>query len=137
LALTTCATIIAYNAGDLRPAWATIFAVVDEIDSILIDEARTPLIISAPAQESENLYKTFATLASKLVRNEDYTVDEKARRRYNSPTRAITHAEQLLGHRQPIYRKRASNRCITSRLLCAHKRSFILIKSMWSAMGRS
>jgi len=55
------------------------FAIVDEIDSILIDEARTPLIISAPDAESSGYYKTFARLASFLTPEEDYTVDEKYR----------------------------------------------------------
>ena len=53
------------------------FAIVDEIDSILIDEARTPLIISAPAQDPENLYKTFAQIVSNFKKDEDYTVEEK------------------------------------------------------------
>lgn len=53
------------------------YAIVDEIDSILIDEARTPLIISAPTSESESLYKTFAGIAAKFKEEEDYTVDEK------------------------------------------------------------
>lgn len=53
------------------------FAIVDEIDSILIDEARTPLIISAPIAEAESLYTRFAALARKLVRDVDYEVDEK------------------------------------------------------------
>ncbi len=53
------------------------FAIVDEIDSILIDEARTPLIISAPAGDSENLYELFANVARNLRVEEHYTVDEK------------------------------------------------------------
>jgi preprotein translocase subunit SecA len=53
------------------------FAIVDEIDSILIDEARTPLIISAPAGDSENLYELFANVARNLRAEEHYTVDEK------------------------------------------------------------
>jgi preprotein translocase subunit SecA len=53
------------------------FAIVDEIDSILIDEARTPLIISAPAADSDALYKKFASVAEKLQEEKDYTVDEK------------------------------------------------------------
>lgn len=55
------------------------YAIVDEIDSILIDESRTPLIISAPAQESEVLYNTFAKLAETMMLDEDYKVDEKQR----------------------------------------------------------
>ena len=53
------------------------FAIVDEVDSILIDEARTPLIISAPAEESNDKYYKFAELVGRLVENEDYNVDEK------------------------------------------------------------
>ena len=53
------------------------FAIVDEIDSILIDEARTPLIISAPAPETENLYTTFASVAAKLTAETHYIIDEK------------------------------------------------------------
>ena len=55
------------------------FAIVDEIDSILIDEARTPLIISAPAEESADLYYKFAGIVIDLKENEDYNVDEKMR----------------------------------------------------------
>ncbi len=55
------------------------YAIVDEIDSILIDEARTPLIISAPAEESTDKYYKFAELVSRLKENEDYNVDEKMR----------------------------------------------------------
>ena len=53
------------------------FAIVDEIDSILIDEARTPLIISAPSTDPENLYKVFTQIVSDFKKDEDYTVDEK------------------------------------------------------------
>jgi len=55
------------------------FAIVDEIDSILIDEARTPLIISAPAEESTGMYQQFAALVPKLKIETDYIVDEKDR----------------------------------------------------------
>lgn len=55
------------------------YAIVDEIDSILIDEARTPLIISAPAAESSDMYMRFAQIAGELVEGDDYTVDEKQR----------------------------------------------------------
>ena len=53
------------------------FAIVDEIDSILIDEARTPLIISAPVADAEHLYDKFAGIARGLTPETDYTVDEK------------------------------------------------------------
>jgi preprotein translocase subunit SecA len=55
------------------------FVVIDEIDSILIDEARTPLIISAPDTESEELYVTFSRIVPRLKAGQDYTVDEKMR----------------------------------------------------------
>ncbi len=54
------------------------FALVDEVDSILVDEARTPLIISGPSQESGELYEKFAQIIPRLKKGEDYTVDEKA-----------------------------------------------------------
>ncbi len=71
-------------------------AIVDEIDSILIDEARTPLIISSPAEESGELYNTFAKIAAQLVPETDYTVDEKMRA-IQLTDAGITHAEKLLG----------------------------------------
>ncbi len=54
------------------------YAVVDEVDSILIDEARTPLIISGPAEDSADLYTTIDRIIPRLKRDIDYTVDEKA-----------------------------------------------------------
>lgn len=55
------------------------FCIVDEADSILIDEARTPLIISAPAEASNDLYQQFASVVKKLKKDDDYNVDEKLR----------------------------------------------------------
>ncbi len=55
------------------------FAIVDEVDSILIDEARTPLIISGPAEESTDKYYTVNQIVPKLKKEEHYMVDEKAR----------------------------------------------------------
>lgn len=55
------------------------YAIIDEIDSILIDEARTPLIISGPAADAEGLYERFAGIVASFVEGEDYTVDEKQR----------------------------------------------------------
>jgi len=55
------------------------YAIVDEVDSILIDEARTPLIISAPVQKAADTYYKFASLVRQLVENEDFNVDEKMR----------------------------------------------------------
>ena len=53
------------------------YAIVDEVDSILIDEARTPLIISAPAEESGSMYQQFSGLVPRLKDEEDYIIDEK------------------------------------------------------------
>ncbi len=72
------------------------FAIVDEVDSILIDESRTPLIISSAAEDSEDLYYTFADIAKSLKLEEDYTVDEKLRAISLTDT-GITRAEDLLG----------------------------------------
>ena len=55
------------------------YAIVDEVDSILIDEARTPLIISGPSEESTDKYYKLDRLIPRLVREQDYKVDEKAR----------------------------------------------------------
>lgn len=71
------------------------FAIVDEIDSILIDEARTPLIISGPAADAEGLYERFADIVKDFTLGEDYTVDEKQRAVQITET-GITKAEQAL-----------------------------------------
>ena len=55
------------------------FAIVDEVDSILIDEARTPLIISGPGEKSTSLYGRVNAIIPKLTRDEHFTIDEKAR----------------------------------------------------------
>jgi preprotein translocase subunit SecA len=67
---------IEYDKNNIRQTRHN-FAIVDEIDSILIDEARTPLIISAPANDPENLYKVFTQIVSSFEKDVDYTVDEK------------------------------------------------------------
>ncbi|MEG1726528.1 MAG: preprotein translocase subunit SecA [Acidaminococcaceae bacterium] len=72
------------------------FAVVDEVDSILIDEARTPLIISGPGEKSTDLYKILARVVSQLKEEEDYTVDEK--QKTVAPTEGgVAKAEKMLG----------------------------------------
>ncbi|MBI3075235.1 MAG: preprotein translocase subunit SecA, partial [Parcubacteria group bacterium] len=86
---------IAYEKEHLaQRGWQ--YAIVDEIDSILIDEARTPLIISAQAEDAEELYHTFARIATTLVENTDYTVDEKLRA-ISLTDDGITKAERALG----------------------------------------
>ncbi|MCX6806628.1 MAG: preprotein translocase subunit SecA [Candidatus Berkelbacteria bacterium] len=72
------------------------FVIVDEVDSILIDEARTPLIISAPAEESAKLYQTFARIVPNLKEKEDYSVDEKLRA-VSLTDAGISKVEKMLG----------------------------------------
>ena len=78
------------------------YAIVDEVDSILIDEARTPLIISGPAEDSSELYKSINALVPKLTKQEeeegpgDFSVDEKARQVYLTEE-GHQHVEELLG----------------------------------------
>jgi len=73
-----------------------IFAIVDEVDSILIDEARTPLIISMPDAESPKLYETFAKIVPRLKENEDYTVDLKMRTAIITDV-GLSKVEKILG----------------------------------------
>jgi preprotein translocase subunit SecA len=72
------------------------YAIVDEVDNILIDEARTPLIISGQSEESSKHYVTFSRLVPRLQPEVDYIVDEKLR--LATPTEeGVTHVEQMLG----------------------------------------
>ena len=72
------------------------YALIDEVDSILIDEARTPLIISAPDDEPTEKYKKFATLARQLVKETHYKLDEK-QRAVTLTEEGIVRVEQMLG----------------------------------------
>ena len=72
------------------------FAVVDEVDSILIDEARTPLIISGRATDAADLYYQFARVVRGLQRERDYEVDE-AKRTVVPTEEGITRVEEALG----------------------------------------
>ena len=72
------------------------YAIVDEVDSILIDEARTPLIISAPAEESGDYYRQFARMLPNLKKEVDYTVDEKAQA-VSLTDAGIKQMEKMLG----------------------------------------
>lgn len=71
------------------------FAIVDEVDSILIDEARTPLIISGPAEESTDKYLKVNKIIPKLVEGEDFEIDEKAKNVILSEA-GVHHVEKLL-----------------------------------------
>ena len=72
------------------------YAIIDEIDSILIDEARTPLIISAPVSDAESLYSQFTAIARSMIPEEDYTIDEK-HRQIALTDHGIEKAEKALG----------------------------------------
>src|ERR1700761_6221448 len=72
------------------------FAIVDEVDSILIDEARTPLIISGPAEENQRWYLEFARLAPKLLKDEHYEVEE-GKRTVSITDEGVTLVEDQLG----------------------------------------
>ncbi|MCW3157436.1 preprotein translocase subunit SecA [Micropruina sonneratiae] len=72
------------------------FAIVDEVDSILVDEARTPLIISGPAEDNHDWYPEFAKIAAKLVKDTHYEVDEK-KRTVSILEGGITEVENRLG----------------------------------------
>ena len=72
------------------------FAIIDEVDSILIDEARTPLIISGPAEEAADMYYRFAELVPKLDAETDYAIDEKLRAATISES-GIAKMEEWLG----------------------------------------
>ena len=69
------------SLGDMvmRPGNEMHYCIIDEVDSILIDESRTPLIISAPAEEAAEQYYQFARLVKQLKEDEDYNIDEKMR----------------------------------------------------------
>lgn len=83
------------NDEDLLRQRELNFAIVDEVDSILIDEARTPLIISAPAAENPESYLTFSKIAAKLV-SDDYILDEK-RKSVALSDQGVEKVQKMLG----------------------------------------
>ncbi len=86
---------IEYDKNNIRQTHHS-FAIVDEIDSILIDEARTPLIISAPSTDAENLYKVFNQIVADFKKDEDFTVEEK-HKAVHLTDKGIEKAEKALG----------------------------------------
>ena len=73
-----------------------VYAIVDEVDSILIDEARTPLIISGPSEESVDKYYSVDRIIPRLVKEKDYQIDEKQHTAVLTEE-GVSHAEKLLG----------------------------------------
>ncbi len=83
--------------GEAEPVQRELhYAIVDEVDNILIDEARTPLIISGPAEEATDRYYQFARIATQLRFEEDYVVDEKLKA-VSLTEEGIARVEQLAG----------------------------------------
>ncbi|MGQ9665954.1 MAG: preprotein translocase subunit SecA [Anaerolineae bacterium] len=72
------------------------YAIVDEVDNVFIDEARTPLIISGPSEESDEEYRLFARIAPRLQAGTDYVVDEKARTVYLTEA-GLARVEEMAG----------------------------------------
>jgi preprotein translocase subunit SecA len=95
---------LVYSRTDrvLRPQDALHFGIVDEIDSILIDESRTPLIIAEPSGESRQYYDQFTKVVGKLVEDTDFTVDYK-NKNISMTDAGLNHVEQILG--SPVFSK--------------------------------
>ncbi len=115
----------------LRPKDPLYFGIVDEIDSILIDESRTPLIIAEPVAEERQFYNLFTKIANKLEEEKDYTVD------YKNKTLALTNdgldeVERMLG--TPMFSKENPmyvfylDVCLKARVLFEKDRDYIVTK---------
>ncbi|MBI2591583.1 MAG: preprotein translocase subunit SecA [Candidatus Brennerbacteria bacterium] len=87
---------LAYRPADQVQAGRRHYAIIDEADSILIDEARTPLIIAAPDRESSEYYKTFSRIVERLEPEIDYLVEEK-RKSVNITDNGIAKTEKMIG----------------------------------------
>ncbi len=99
------------------------YAIVDEVDSILIDEARTPLIISGPGERSTERYYELAKVVPHLVKDEDYTIDEK--QKTIAPTEeGIAKVEKML-HIENLY---DSSNLELNHLLSASLRAYAMMK---------
>ena len=99
------------------------YAIVDEVDSILIDEARTPLIISGPGERSTERYYELAKIVPHLVKDEDYTIDEK--QKTIAPTEeGITKVEKML-HIENLY---DSSNLELNHLLSASLRAYAMME---------
>lgn len=106
------------------------FAIVDEVDSILIDEARTPLIISAPAAENPEHYLTFSKIAAKLV-PDDYILDEK-RKSVVLSDQGVEKVEKMLGIKNLYLPGQRAKRVSAWIRRCEHKLCSSETKTMWS-----
>lgn len=107
------------------------FGIVDEIDSILIDESRTPLIIAEPVKERREFYDKFTELANSLEENKDFTVDYK-NKQIAMTNQGLDRAEQLLGGKvfskdNPMYAFYLDV-CLKARVLFEKDRDYIISK---------
>ncbi len=115
----------------LRPEHPLYFGIVDEIDSILIDESRTPLIIAEPVKEERNFYDLFTRLADKLKEGEDYTVDYQQKQVFMTDA-GLGKVEQLLG--SPVFAKDNPmyvfylDVCLKAKVVFEKDRDYILTK---------
>ena len=91
---------LVYSKADrvLRALHPLHFGIVDEIDSILIDESRTPLIIAEPVKEERSFYDVFTKIANKLAEGQDYAVDYR-NKQLNMTDKGLDMVEKLLGER--------------------------------------
>src|SRR5690242_14280429 len=93
------------------------FAIVDEVDSILIDEARTPLIIAGPAEESTDKYYRIDKIIPKLIQEIDYSIDEK-HRTATLTEEGVSKVERLLGLDRKSTRLNSSHMSISYAVFC-------------------
>jgi preprotein translocase subunit SecA len=108
------------------------FGIVDEIDSILIDESRTPLIIAEPVKEERNFYDLFTKIAGKLEEDQDYTVDYKGKQ-IAMTDQGLNKAEELLGEKvfskdNPMY-VFYLDVCLKAKVIFEKDRDYIITKA--------
>ena len=112
------------------------YAIVDEVDSILIDEARTPLIISGPTDDSSELYYQVNKVIPSMIRDADFTVDEKARSVVMTDA-GVEKMEQQAGGRATSTTRTTSRRSTTSSRPCGPTTSTATRWTTWSRTARS
>ncbi len=122
---------LVYSKADrvLRPTNALHFGIVDEIDSILIDESRTPLIIAEPLKEERNYYEKFTDIAGNLVEDEDFKADYKNKSASMTDS-GLDKVEKLLGvsvfsKDQPMFAFYLDV-CLRARVLFERDRDYIV-----------
>lgn len=124
---------LVYSRSDrvLRPEHPLYFGIVDEVDSILIDESRTPLIIAEPVQEAANYYDIFTKIAGQLREGRDYEVDYKDKR-VSMADIGLNRVEEMLGEKvfsenNPMY-VFYLDVCLRAKVLFEKDRDYIIDK---------